>query len=150
MLTSIERGTFSDNANLETLILNSNNRLSMLEDGALAGLPNLRHLMLRDNAFVSFSESLVAWGELRKLDLSENPLVCDCTTLWLAEVLAPRNSSPVICAEPPELRGRPIKGMTADELGCAFSDPRKQALLATLCAAGLALFTGLALLLYYR
>ncbi|KAK2579005.1 hypothetical protein KPH14_002801 [Odynerus spinipes] len=150
LLTTVERGAFSDNANLETLVLNSNKRLATMEDGSLAGLPNLRHLMLRDNAFTSFSESLVAWNELRRLDLSENPIVCDCSLMWLAEVLVPRNSSPVICAEPPESKGKSIKGMTPDELGCAFSDPRKQALLATLCAGGLALVTGLALILYYR
>ncbi|XP_012286587.1 insulin-like growth factor-binding protein complex acid labile subunit [Orussus abietinus] len=150
LLTTVERGAFSDNANLETLVLNSNKRLSVLEDGALAGLPNLRHLMLRDNAFTTFSESLVAWGELRRLDLSENPVACDCGLLWLAEVLAPRNASPVVCAQPAESRGRALRGMSADELGCAFSDPRKQALLATLCATGLALLTGLALVLYYR
>ncbi|XP_076236505.1 uncharacterized protein LOC143180571 isoform X2 [Calliopsis andreniformis] len=150
LLTTVERGAFSDNANLETLVLNSNKRLTTMEDGSLAGLPNLRHLMLRDNAFTGFSESLVAWNELRRLDLSENPLVCDCSLHWLADVLVPRNSSPVICAEPPESKGKPIKGMTLDELGCAFSDPRKQALLATFCAAGLALLTGLSLILYYR
>ncbi|XP_053973338.1 insulin-like growth factor-binding protein complex acid labile subunit isoform X3 [Hylaeus volcanicus] len=150
LLTTVEHGAFSDNANLETLVLNSNKRLTTMEDGSLAGLPNLRHLMLRDNAFTGFSESLVAWNELRRLDLSENPMVCDCSLIWLAEVLVPRNSSPVICAEPPESKGKPIKGMTPDELGCAFSDPRKQALLATLCAAGLAFLTALALILYYR
>ncbi|RLU24350.1 hypothetical protein DMN91_002438 [Ooceraea biroi] len=150
LLTTVEKGAFSDNGNLETLVLNSNKRLATMEDGSLAGLPNLRHLMLRDNAFATFSESLVAWNELRRLDLSENPLVCDCSQLWLAEVLVPRNSSPVICAEPAESKGKPIKGMTPDELGCAFSDPRKQALLATVCATGLALLAGLALILYYR
>lgn len=149
LLTTVKRGAFSDNTNLESLVLNSN-KLSTMEDGSLAGLPNLRHLMLRGNAFTSLSESLVAWSELRRLDLSENPLICDCSLLWLAEVLVPRNSSRVVCAEPSESKGKPIKGMAPDELGCAFSDPRRQALLATLCAAGLALFAGLALLLYYR
>ncbi|XP_066597236.1 carboxypeptidase N subunit 2-like isoform X2 [Prorops nasuta] len=149
-LVKVERGAFSDNTNLETLVLNSNKRLAIMEEGCLGGLPNLRHFMLRDNAFTHFSESLIAWNELRRLDLSENPLLCDCNIFWLSEVLVARNSSPVICAEPAELKGKPIKGITSDELGCAFSDPRKQALLATLCAAGLALFTALALILYYR
>ncbi|XP_046414218.1 leucine-rich repeats and immunoglobulin-like domains protein 1 isoform X1 [Neodiprion fabricii] len=150
LLTTVERGAFNDNANLESISLNSNKQLVSMEDGALAGLPNLRHLMLRDNAFVTFSESLVAWGELRRLDLGENPLVCDCELHWLSEVLAARNSTPVVCAEPQDLRGKSLKGMAPDELGCAFSDPRRQALVATLGGAGLVLFAGLALLLYYR
>lgn len=150
VLTTIERGAFNDNANLESIFLNGNKRLLTMEDGALAGLPNLRHLVLRDNAFTSFSESLVAWNELRRLDLSENPITCDCGILWLSVVLAARNSSPVVCSEPQELRGRSLKGMAADELGCAFSDPRRQALVATLGGAGLALFAGLALGVYYR
>ncbi|KAK0174373.1 hypothetical protein PV327_010150 [Microctonus hyperodae] len=150
LLTTIARGTFSDNTNLETLILKSNRKLTTIEDGALAGLPNLRHLILRDNAFTTFSESLVAWRELKRLDLSENPIVCDCNILWLSEVLIPRNSSPVFCVEPPVSRGKSLRGMTPDELGCTFSDSRKQAFLAIFCVAGLAFFIGLALIFYYR
>lgn len=105
MLTTIQAGAFSDNSNLETLILNSNKLLSEMEDGALAGLPNLRHLLLRDNAFTGFSESLVSWNELRRLDIAENMLMCDCRILWLAEVLVSRNSSPVLCSEPVNMKG---------------------------------------------
>lgn len=150
LLISVEKGAFSDNANLETLILNSNKNLVTMEDGALAGLPNLKHLNLRDNAFPTFAETLVAWNELHRLDLSENAVVCNCDVLWLAEVLVPRNSSPVVCAEPPEVKGKPLRGMRPDELGCVFADPRKQALLATLCATIIAIFVGLSLLVYYR
>ncbi|CAB0030585.1 unnamed protein product [Trichogramma brassicae] len=150
LLTTVKRGAFADNGNLEYLTLNNNKRLTTLEDGALEGLPNLRELMLRDNSFATFSESLVAWSELRRLDLSENPLVCDCGMLWLSEVLAPRNSSPVICSEPKDLQGKSLRGMRPEDLGCAFSDPRKQALLLTLCAASVAFTAGVAFILYYR
>ncbi|XP_015110109.1 insulin-like growth factor-binding protein complex acid labile subunit isoform X1 [Diachasma alloeum] len=150
LLTTLERGTFSDNGNLETLILKSNRRLTTLEEGALAGLPNLRHLILRDNAFVTFPESLVSWSELHKFDISENPLICDCSLHWLASFLAPKNTSAVVCAEPLEVRLKPLKGMTSDELGCAFSDPRKQAVLLTVIVVCLGIIAGMALVLYYR
>ncbi|XP_044015225.1 insulin-like growth factor-binding protein complex acid labile subunit isoform X2 [Aphidius gifuensis] len=150
LLTTIEHGTFNDNANLESLVFKNNKKLITIEDGALVGLSNLRHLILRDNAFTTFSETLVAWNDLRRLDLSENPLICDCNLLWLSSVLIPTNSSPVICYEPHELRGKQLKGMEPDILGCPFSDPKKQALLLTIIIISIIFLIGISIILYFK
>lgn len=150
-LERVEKGALADNLNLETLVLSSNKKLSSVEEGALAGLPNLRHLVLRDNAFTTFAEPLATWPELRKLELAENPLECRCSLLWLRDLLTQRNASQVLCATPKHLKDRPLKSLSADELGCALHDTRQQAIIGALCGTGVALVALLGILLYrYR
>lgn len=150
-LERVRKGSLADNLNLETLVLSSNKRLAAVDEGALAGLPNLRHLVLRDNAFASFPESMTTWPELRRVDLAENPIDCQCGLLWLKELLVQRNSSQVLCAAPPHLKERPLKALSGDELGCALHDSRQQAIVGALGGSGLALLALLALLLFrYR
>ncbi|XP_054281620.1 insulin-like growth factor-binding protein complex acid labile subunit [Macrosteles quadrilineatus] len=133
-LERIAKGCLSDNLNLESITISNNKRLTTIEDGAFAGLPNLRHLVLRDNAFTTFSESSVAWPELRKIDVSENPLTCNCNLRWLKELLITRNTSQVLCASPGHLKNKPLKSLTPDDLGCALHDTRKQVIIGAVCA----------------
>lgn len=147
-LEKIEKGALTQNMNLETLVLCSNKKLASLEDGTFAGLPNLRHLVLRDNAFATFPESLVAWPELRKLDVSENPLECSCKLLWLRELLIRRNASQVLCAQPASLKDKSLKNLTPDELGCALNGPWTTAVISGICGAVVAF--GILIVLIYR
>lgn len=150
-LKRVERDAFADNLNLENLILASNKRLSVIEDGSLAGLPNLKHLVLKENAFESFPESLLSWSELKRLELTDNPLLCDCALLWLRELLAERNFTSAQCHGPKHVRERHLRTVSAEELGCARTDPRQQALVGAIVVGGAALLTALLLLLYrYR
>ncbi|KAK9754383.1 Leucine rich repeat [Popillia japonica] len=150
-LERIEKGAFVSNLNMETIILASNRKLETLEDGALAGLPNLRHLVLRENAFKSFSESILSWNELKVLELTDNPIQCDCQLLWLSNLLAGKNLTTVQCSLPVQLKERSLRTLGADDLGCSFSDPRQQAILATLCISAVVLIGGLGVLLFrYR
>lgn len=151
VLERIAKGCLSDNLNLESLTISSNKRLTTIEDGAFAGLPNLRHLVLRDNAFTTFSESTVAWPELRKIDVSENPLYCNCNLRWLKELLIQRNTSQVLCATPSHLKNKPLKSLSPDELGCAMHDTRQQVIIGAICATAAFCAAALAVMLYrYR
>lgn len=150
-LERIAKGCVSDNLNLESLTISSNKRLTTIEDGAFAGLPNLRHLVLRDNAFTGFSESMVAWPELRKIDVAENPLNCGCDLRWLMELLIQRNTSQVLCTSPSNLKNKPLKSLTPDDLGCALHNTRQQAIIGAVCGAAVFIAVVLALVLYrYR
>ncbi|XP_049863395.1 leucine-rich repeat-containing protein 4-like isoform X1 [Schistocerca gregaria] len=141
-------GALSANLNLESVTLSSNKKLQALEAGALAGLPKLQELVLRDNALVALPEALMAaWPQLRRLDLSDNPLHCHCSLLWLRDVLATSNASQVTCASPAHLRDRHLRQLTADDLGCALPASRRQALLGAVgggCLALVAVLVGLA------
>lgn len=151
LLEKVEKGFLGDNVNLDTLVLNSNKKLTQLEDGALAGLPNLKQLMLRDNGFTTFSESLVSWPELRNLDVSENPIHCACKLLWLKLLLERRNSTQVLCAQPLPLKEKPLKSLTADELGCSTQGALQHALVGGLLGVILAIGALLFVLIYrYR
>uniref|UniRef100_A0A1B6EGN5 LRRCT domain-containing protein n=2 Tax=Clastoptera arizonana TaxID=38151 RepID=A0A1B6EGN5_9HEMI len=150
-LEKIMKGAFTENLNIDTLTFSSNKKLRSIEDGALAGLPNLRHLTLRDNSFTTFPESLVAWPELRKLDLSDNPIDCACNLLWLKELLLQRNTSHILCASPAPLKNRSLKVLSPDDLGCSLHDTQKQAIIGAICATAVFLAALIGLMLYrYR
>ncbi|CAH1130157.1 unnamed protein product [Ceutorhynchus assimilis] len=150
-LEHIEKGVFSDNMNLETIKLVSNRKLENLEEGALVGLPNLRHLVLRENAFKSLPESVVSWNELRALELTDNPIICDCQLLWLLNLANQKNLTNVQCASPLHLRDRPLKSLTSDDLGCSFNDPSQQVIIVTFCVSATILLAVLGLFLFrYR
>lgn len=150
-LKYIEKGVFSENLNLETIVLVSNKKLENLEEGALVGLPNLRHLVLRENAFKSLPESVVSWNELRALELTDNPINCDCQLLWLLNLANQKNLTNVQCASPVQLRDRPLRTLTSDDLGCSFGDPRQQVIIVTFCVSATILLAVLGLFLFrYR
>lgn len=152
-LQKIETGAFATNTNLESLTLSSNKMLSEVQEGALSGLPHLKHVVLRGNALTTMAEGLFSWNDLHTLDLSENPIACDCRVLWLRNLLVSKNASNdaianVLCDSPERLREEPLKALNPELLGCAHSDPRKQAMIGALLVGSAATITALALILY--
>lgn len=150
-LATIEKDAFSENLNLETIILASNKKLEHVEDGALVGLPNLKHLILRGNSFKSFSEGMASWSELRTLEVTDHHIKCDCSLLWLGNLIALKNMSNVQCSSPAHLRERYLRTLTSHDLDCSFADPRQTAILITLLVSSVILLGGLGLFLFrYR
>lgn len=160
-LRKIQAGAFATNTNLESIKISSNKMLTEVEEAALSGLPHLKHVVLRDNALTTLDEGLFPWSELHTLDLSENPIVCDCRILWLRNLLIIKNSSQwtndqqdntIFCHGPERLRAEPLVAISPSLLGCSHSTSRRQAMfVSTLLVGAAATITSLALLLYrYR
>ncbi|XP_055600413.1 insulin-like growth factor-binding protein complex acid labile subunit [Uranotaenia lowii] len=152
-LNRIESGAFSANANLEEIVIASNKGLSEIQDGALTGLPHLKRLVLKDNALTTLSDGLFTWSELVELDLSENPIVCDCRILWLRNVLVSKtnnsqNQIPVVCASPDRLREQVLQSLSPELLGCSHTDQRQQAIICAVLVIIAAIITALALVIY--
>lgn len=152
-LKRIESGAFGTNTNLETLIIASNKILTEVQEGALSGLPHLKHVTLRDNALATLQEGLFQWNDLHTLDLSENDISCDCRILWLRNLLVLKNATNdnianVLCKSPERLRDEPLRTVSPELLGCAHSDPRKQAMIGALLVGSAATLTALALIIY--
>ncbi|XP_053953932.1 leucine-rich repeats and immunoglobulin-like domains protein 1 [Anastrepha ludens] len=152
-LKRIMNGAFSTNGNLEYLNLSSNKMLHEVQEGALSGLPNMRHVILKANALTSLAEGLFPWRDLITLDLSENPISCDCRVMWLRNLLVEKNGtndavSEVYCAFPDRLHGEALRNLNPTLMGCSHTDPRKQALIGALLVGSAATLTALALILY--
>ncbi|XP_049540384.1 insulin-like growth factor-binding protein complex acid labile subunit [Anopheles darlingi] len=172
-LHRIESGAFASNTNLEEITLASNKALSEIQEGALSGLPHLRRIVLRDNALTTLTDGLFTWNELIELDLSENPLLCDCQMLWLRNLLVSRTGNvsgmgqdgvpvsaasslsssvagqiPVICAAPDRLREQALQSLSPELLGCTHPDHRQQAIICAVLVGVAALLTTLALVIY--
>lgn len=156
-LKKIESGAFGANTNLEFLVITSNKDLGEVQEGALSGLPRLKQVILRDNSLTTLAEGLFPWSDLEILDLSENPLRCDCQMIWLRNILISKSNSsshqdyPVSCALPERLRGELLTALTPELLGCSYSDSKRQAMIGALLVGCAAIMTALALVIFkYR
>ncbi|XP_055390320.1 leucine-rich repeat-containing G-protein coupled receptor 6-like [Condylostylus longicornis] len=155
-LKRVNTGAFTTNANLEWLNLSSNKELNEVQEGALSGLPHLKHVILRDNNLQTLAEGLFPWVDLKTLDLSENPIICDCRVLWLRNLLVVKNFSQdanenianVLCGYPKHLQEESLRNLSPGLLGCARTDHRKQAMIGALIVGSAASVTALVLILY--
>lgn len=91
-LVRVQNNAFIENGNLRIIRFSSNGELSQFESAAFHGLPYLKELILKNNAIESIRENLYEWDNLQTLDLSDNPLRCDCHLLWYKTFLNIRNS----------------------------------------------------------
>jgi Leucine-rich repeat (LRR) protein len=89
-LIRVQNNAFIQNGNLRIIRLTNNEELSQFESAAFHGLPYLKELILKNNAIESIMESLYEWNNLEQLDLSDNPLRCDCYLLWYKAFLSSR------------------------------------------------------------
>ncbi|XP_061401972.1 leucine-rich repeat neuronal protein 3 [Musca vetustissima] len=152
-LKRVMTGAFASNTNLEYLNLASNKMLNEIQEGALSGLPHLKYVNLKANGLTTLAEGLFPWQDLTTLDLSENPIACDCRVMWLRNVLINKNQtgdnvSEVLCEFPESLRGEELKNLNPALMGCSHTDPRKQALIGALLVGTAATITTLVLIVY--
>ncbi|XP_022240574.1 slit homolog 1 protein-like [Limulus polyphemus] len=155
-LTSIRKDVFLDNNNLQKLFITHNKNLNHIESKSFDGLPNLRYVSLRGNAFTTFDYDLLPWDELTVLDVRDNPLSCSCKILWLWKLLinknisseAPSNIAEVHCLNPPRLKNMLLAKVTEEQLGCYIENRRQQMIVGIIVAAIIA--TGVFVFLGFR
>uniref|UniRef100_A0A8D9A4Q5 Leucine-rich repeat neuronal protein 2 n=1 Tax=Cacopsylla melanoneura TaxID=428564 RepID=A0A8D9A4Q5_9HEMI len=82
-LESIDQRAFVDNVQLETVVINENMNLKYLPSKLFHGNTNLRSVSLKGNSLSQLEASHFPLERITFLDLSENPLQCDCSLLWL-------------------------------------------------------------------
>lgn len=82
-LESIDQRAFVDNVQLETVIINENMNLKELPNKLFQGNINLKSVSLKGNSLRKLEASHFPLERISFLDLSDNPLHCDCNLLWL-------------------------------------------------------------------
>uniref|UniRef100_A0A1B0AIA0 LRRCT domain-containing protein n=1 Tax=Glossina pallidipes TaxID=7398 RepID=A0A1B0AIA0_GLOPL len=152
-LRRVENSAFTTNSNLEYLNLSTNKMLSEIQENAFTGLPHLKHIILKGNQLPTLAEGFFSWSDLHTLDLSDNPLICDCQLLWLRSLLFAKNGTNeqilgVVCSAPASLKGEPLNAVTSSMLGCSHADAKQQFFLGILLVVSAAAITILALVIY--
>uniref|UniRef100_A0A6A7G1H5 Leucine-rich repeat neuronal protein 4-like n=1 Tax=Hirondellea gigas TaxID=1518452 RepID=A0A6A7G1H5_9CRUS len=118
-LEVISQDAFVNGWGLLRLSLSQNPLLKRLPPAALAPLLKLQSLDISSCGIEALQPTQIPMRELKMLDISGNPLHCNCSLMWLADVatnhtLAPGSPS---CAAPPSLYGVPLR-----ELGSGTCD----------------------------
>lgn len=119
----IEPGTFRKLTGLRDLKL-SDNSIDQLDGSALEGLEELKNLDLRRNNIRQLPSALTELTALKNLEVSGNPLVCDCATLRVRDDLLATGvkiSKKVSCSSPRNLKGVSILVPEAEVI-CMFEE----------------------------
>ena len=73
--------TFLHLNNLQGLFL-QHNRIESIDKDLLKGTPNLRNLSLYKNQILTILPHTFIPKQIKQLDITENPLICDCQLSW--------------------------------------------------------------------
>ncbi|CAL4117218.1 unnamed protein product [Meganyctiphanes norvegica] len=110
---------------LHTLKMSHNPLLTTFAPGVISSLPRFSTLDISGNGLKGLSELSLPWASLTILDLRDNPLECNCSLTWLANILAQPNASintqDVQCSTPEELRNVYLSRLSQKELQCPNS-----------------------------
>ncbi|CAB3257480.1 unnamed protein product [Arctia plantaginis] len=124
-LKYIGAGALAGLENLKRLHLSFNPSLEHIDPKALARpdeigetyvWPMLKELYLKSNNLTEIDSRLLSrWDLLEKVDVSDNPFLCDCSTQWMVDDLTNTvdklggNSSLMHCHEPVEMKAYTMK-----------------------------------------
>ncbi|XP_077302328.1 peroxidasin [Arctopsyche grandis] len=148
-LTMLRANTFEGLFNLRYLYLYKN-RIHHIDDDAFKGLKNLQQLYLHYNEISAFNEEVFSHVQnlerlflqnnkihklpkrvfdhlksLQRLRLDSNLLICDCSILWLLQMINEKNSNgknlqaTATCQNPEDMRGVSLISMALSDLHCA-------------------------------
>ena len=94
-LKLIERNSFVNMTSLRTLDVSQCHHLRYVDRDAFESVASLALFNLSNNRLEVFEREVVqSLTGLRRLDVSSNPLVCDCSTSWLLRSVSGNDSEP--------------------------------------------------------
>lgn len=118
-IKELKRSMFPNPAlKLQQLIF-SHTELEHLPTDLFTNMPQLQSIILADNKILTVDKTTFepVWNNLKKIDLTGNPLRCDCRMNWLLGVSFPRNTW-ASCDEPKQIKGKDLKLLESNDLWC--------------------------------
>lgn len=121
-ISNIVKDDFANFTNLKRLDL-SNNSLRFIDDSMFGEMPNLEKLKLAANLIVHiYQGSFESLKMLKVLDISNNPLACDCDLIWLvawSNTFSVKLYQPPKCETPLDFKGSLLKKLrVGSDLHC--------------------------------
>ncbi|KAJ8737014.1 hypothetical protein PYW07_000285 [Mythimna separata] len=123
----IDQDTFQGLVHLEQLYMHIN-EIHQIDPQTFSNLPRLERLYLHNNHIKRIpSGSFSDMPKLRKLRLDSNALICDCSMLWLVQMMAQHNEMYIdaTCYEPTKVTGMPLSIMEARDFDCKIPEIQK-------------------------
>ncbi|KAG8182230.1 hypothetical protein JTE90_002661 [Oedothorax gibbosus] len=115
----IKRTMFPRKANIRNFIL-MYNKISTVPSDMFSDMPLLGMVSLRGNMMAVLSEATfqpVVMSQLRYLDVTENPIQCDCRIAWVLQERRERISGK--CYAPKALRDKAFNKLTREDIRCS-------------------------------
>lgn len=151
-LEYIGERAFSHCAQLEEIVLEDNRALKYLAPGTFSGLRHLTRVSLRSNGLTSFHPDLLPWSQV-SYDLRDNPLECNCSVIWLWDMLRSMDKSGnwtnIRCHDPPYLSRELLKNVSHYDLDCD-GHVKRNVLIVALSITAIIVIVVLGLVLWYH
>ena len=114
----LEEDLFRENTNLESIYIKCPKLRTLPQYLNLKHLSVLNSLSFHGSDLSSLPQNMFNYEDLTRLDLSANPLVCDCSLDFLYILLAesPDVSVTGVCSEPDRLANRKLTDLAAEDL----------------------------------
>ncbi|XP_055939765.1 leucine-rich repeat and immunoglobulin-like domain-containing nogo receptor-interacting protein 2 [Argiope bruennichi] len=116
-ISDVKRSMFPEPALKLTQINLSYNQIENLPDDIFTNMPSLISLILSGNHILTIEEPAFSsvWKQLKKVDLSDNPLRCDCRMKWVVRAGFPRTTYGE-CDQPSNLSEKSLDELIVDDL----------------------------------
>lgn len=155
---------FVDNTFLQKISLDNNPSFSDVPPKLFHGNPNLVEISMRGNNLQTLDAAQFPLDRLKRLNLADNPLECNCSLLWLwrlttgqyAEDEEETNATNILVLDSDDIRcdvmekqksRRILKTMTTSEINCPA---HIVTVISAILSVLLVLLTGISVLVYFR
>jgi len=144
-LKSIGPDAFHGLDSVRVVDLSNSELLTIIDESAFMSAVNLTHLYLRNCSLTFIPAKLVPWDSMTSVNVTNNPLHCDCNAGWMLDEVVFGNNTDVMneiqnmkCASPLTLRGMRIRDLNQGDLTCTADQHSKFAvvvIVVVFCAA---------------
>ena len=131
-LETLAPGSLARFERLRSLSITGNPRLRSLPRGLLTSARHPLTVNLTSNGLTWLDPASLPWPRVKELDLTSNPLHCDCHLTWLTELTSTEVTG-AQCAGPGELTGHTLSADTPTQLmTCSLLRPSHISLLSVI------------------